>query len=91
MEHFHHGAATEWFLAGQQLIKNDAQREDVTPAIQPMTLPAHLFGTHVGGRAGDVPFRKRSFFADRQTEVGHIRDARCFFDQDIGGLHVPVN
>ena len=55
MEHFHHRAAPEWSLAGQQLVEDDAQREDVAPAVEPMTLSTNLFGTHVGRRAGDVP------------------------------------
>lgn len=36
----------------QQFVKDNAQTENVAPAINAMSLAASLFRTHVGGRAG---------------------------------------
>ena len=91
MQHFHHGATPKGSRAGQQLVEDDAQREDVAPTVEPMALPSNLFGTHVGRRAGDVPFGERSVLADRQSEVGDIGYPRFLFDQDVGRLYIAVD
>ena len=38
--------------AGQQLVEDHAQAEDVGPAVDPVPLAPGLLGAHVGGRPG---------------------------------------
>ena len=45
--------APERPAAGQQLVEDDAQAEDVRAAVDPVPLAPGLLGAHVGGRAGE--------------------------------------
>ena len=74
----------------KQLVEDDAQAEDVGPAIDPVPLAAGLLGAHVGGRAGEPGPLAEVLVLERQPEVGHAGLARGV-DQDVGGLDVPVD
>ena len=82
--------AAERLPAGQELVKHDAQAEDVRAAVDAVPLAAGLLGAHVGGRAGEPGALAVVLVLERQPEVGHPGLVRGV-DQDIGGLDVAVD
>ena len=82
--------APERPAAGQQLVEDDAQAEDVRAAIDPVPLAPGLLGAHVGRRPGEPGSLAEVLVPQRQPEVGHVRLA-VEVDQDVGRLDVPVD
>ena len=76
--------------AGQQLVEDDAQAEDVRAAIDPVPLAPGLLGAHVGRRPGEPGSLAEVLVLQRQPEVGHERLARGV-EQDVGRLDVAVD
>ena len=67
--------APERPAAGEQLVEDDAQAEDVRAAIDPVPLAPGLLGAHVGGRPGEPGSLAEVLVLQRQPEVGH--DTAC--------------
>ena len=82
--------AREWPSPDQQFIKDHAQAEDVTAAIDSMAFATSLFWTHVGGRTGVLRPLAQILFPQRQPEIDHERLA-IFVQQDVSRLHIPMN
>ncbi len=68
--------AAERLAAGQQLVEDDAQAEDVRAAVDPVPLAPGLLGAHVGGRAGEPGALAVVLILEGQAEVGHPGLAR---------------
>ena len=63
---------SKWSLAGQQLVENDAQAEDVGSPINPVTFAPGLLGTHVSRRPRQpLPLPKSSSRSARPKSATH--------------------
>ena len=82
--------APERPAAGEQLVEDDAQAEDVRAAIDPVPLAPGLLGAHVGRRPGQPGPLAVVLVPQRQPEVGDARLARRV-EQDVGRLDVAVD
>ena len=82
--------AAERPAAGQQLVEDDAQAEDVRAAVDPVPLAPGLLGAHVGGRPGEPGSLAVVLVLQRQPEVGHA-GLPWSVDQDVRGLDVAVD
>ena len=65
--------APERLAAGQQLVEDDAQAEDVRAAIDPVPFAPGLLGAHVGRRPGLPGSLAVVFVPQRQPEVDDAR------------------
>ncbi len=82
--------APERPTAGQELIEDYSQAEDIGAAVNPMPLAAGLFGARVSGSAGETCLPAEVFVAKRQSEIGQERLAGGV-DQDVGRLDVAMD
>ena len=73
-------------FAGEQLVENQPQRIQI--ALNRRLTEPHLFGRHVGRRAGDLPF-PGVIHRLRQTEVGDPH-ASPSVQHDVGRLQVAM-
>ena len=76
--------------AGQQLVEDHAQAEDVGSTIDPVPFAPGLLGAHVGGCSGDPPPLPKSSSLRASPKSATTWLARGI-DQDVGGLDVPVD
>ena len=77
--------------AREQLVEHDAQTENVAAAIDPMPFASGLFGTHVGGGAGEfVVALAKVFVSQSEPEIGDVGLAVAV-DQDVARLNVSMD
>ena len=91
MKHGESGRAAEGRQAGTHGIKHTSQAEQVGPVID--HLPARLLRRHVFRRAGDhtVPCELHVVRHAGQAEIGNPHAGQAVFQQQVGGLDVPVD
>jgi elongation factor G len=81
--------AAEGLLAGQHLVEDDAQGEDVGPVVD--VAPLDLLRRHVVGGAQELPVVGEVRGVEpRDAEVGEL-DPPLAGDEDVGGLDVAVH
>src|SRR5262249_40631329 len=72
--HQHPRVALERHLAGQELVQDDPETVDIAPAIDLVALAPSLFGTHVRGRAEDLPLDGQRRFPGLTLGEAEVHD-----------------
>src|ERR1019366_4501930 len=77
-------------LANQQFVKDDAEAENITAAINSMPFATSLLGTHVGGRPSVAWSLADILLPQGQSEIRHERFA-VLVEEDVAGLDVSMH